>query len=284
MHWPEPDASPRQGLSAVFRSERLRAGIPWLVALSLAVVGCARLPPSRNALSGRRLVVTLRFRQPINPNYSYFFLINNAGDPNAPGPIPVLLPPYGNGFATGPGGQRAFTDFVRFDNQQVQGYAVYHVVADAGNNENYVRTGRPVNAVLPTSDPTLTGSYELRFELDLSQLVTDASGNPLADPVEAVNQARNIRFLQVNVVATSLVPIDPATPVVKLTDAFGDTRTPLGASSWLTLDTTQIGRVFRSSDFIGQPIEEPTTPDVFGGDDGSLDLVEWSIEVRDFSR
>jgi hypothetical protein len=261
---------------------RVLVGVLSLLMLVM-MSGCARQSPSRNALSGRRLLVTLRFRGEINPNYSYFFLINNAGNQNAPGPVPVLIPPYGNGFATGSGGgQNGFTDFVRFDNFQVQGYGVYHVVGDPNANQ-FVRTGRPVSAVIPDLSPGSLTSKELRFELDFSQLITDANGNPLPDPVEAANLARAIRFLQINVVATSIVPADPTTPVTKLTDAFGDTRTLLGASSFFILDSSQTGRVFRSSDFVGQPIEEPTSSDVFDGDEPSLDLIEWTIEVRDFS-
>lgn len=242
-----------RNITTVYITRSFMNQIMMLLLLALlASGGCARLPPSQNTLSGRRLLVTLRFRQPINPFYSYFFLINNAANQNAPGPVPVLIPPYGNGFATGPGGQPGFTDFVRFDNQQVQGISVYHVVRDANNNENYVRTGRPVTVTPVTTDPSLTTSFQLQFALDLSQLITDANGNPLADQAEAVNQAKNIRFLQVNAVATSIVPVDPTTPVTKLTDSFGDTRTQFGASSWLTLDTSQSGRVFRSSDFVGR--------------------------------
>src|SRR5688572_7095323 len=98
---------------ALHSFHRTRIGLIILISL-LALHGCARQSPSRNTLSGRRLLVTLRFRGEINPLYSYFFLINNAGDQNAPGPVPVLIPPYGNGFATGSGGgQNGFTDFVR---------------------------------------------------------------------------------------------------------------------------------------------------------------------------
>jgi hypothetical protein len=247
----------------------------------LTLSGCARQSPSRNTLSGRRLLVTMRFRQPINPFYSYFFLINNVGNQNAPGPVAVYVFPYGNGFATGSGGgQIGFTDFVRFDDQQPQGYGVYHVLRDANNNESYIYKGSPVRSTPPSNDPTDPSANELRFELDLSQIITDANGNPLPDPAEAANLARLIKHLQVNIVATSTVPGSASGPVDKLTDAFGDT-TGSGIDSFLRMDATQLGRVLRSNDFI--EVAEPTTPDVFGGDDGALDLVEWTIEVRDFS-
>ncbi len=253
------------------------AGLAALILL-FGVGGCARQPPERNQLSGKRLIVTLRFRSPVNPNYHYFFLINNAGDQNAPGPVPVLIPPYGNGFATGSGGGTSgFTDFVRFDNLQPQGYGLYHAVGDP-NRSNFVYEGRPLNAVLPDPTDPRTAS-QLQFEIDLSQLITDANGAPLPDPTEAANRARQIRFLQVNVVATNIVPRDVTTPVVKLVDSFGDTRTLAGASSFLVLDVSQ-NRIVRNSDFTGQLIEEPADPDVFVGNDPTLDLVDWSIEVR----
>jgi hypothetical protein len=205
-------------------------------------------------------------------------LLNNANDQNAPGPVPVLTPPYGNGFATGPSGQSGFTDFVRFDNLQPQGYALYHAVGDS-NRSNFVFLGQPVSFVPPDPNDPRTAN-QLRFEIDLSQIIVDANGAPLTDPAEAAQRANQIRFLQVNIIATDNVPRDVTTPIIKQVDALGDTRSLLGASSFLILDVSQIGRTYANLDFTGQAIEEPNTIDVFDGNDPTLDLVDWSVEVR----
>jgi hypothetical protein len=262
-------------------SQRRNSGSPLAISLLLLTFagGCARQPPGQNSLSGKRLIVTLRFRSPVNPNNHYFFLINNAGDQNAPGPIPVLNPPYGNGFATGAGGTNGFTDFVRFDNLQPQGYGVYHAIGDP-NLSNFIYEGRPITTVPPDPNDPRTASV-LQFEIDLSQLIVQPNGAPLADQNQAVTQAKAIRFLQVNIVATNVIPRDVVTPVLKQVDSLGDTRTLSGASSFLILDVSQ-NRVYRNQDFVGQLVYEPTDIDVFGSDtpDPTLDLIDWTIEIR----
>lgn len=244
-----------------------------------SLTGCARLPPNQNALSGRRLIVTMRFRSPVNANNHYFFLINNANDQNAPGPVPVLVPPYGNGFATGTGGTNGFTDFVRYDVLQPQGYGLYHAVGDS-NASNFVYTGRPVSFTLPDPTDPRTAN-QLQFQIDLSQLITDANGQPLADQAAAATQARALRYLQVNIVTTDVIPRDVVTPITKQVDSLGDTRTLAGASTYLVIDLAQ-NRIYQNNDFVGQTIYEPSDPDIYGANnpDPTLDLVDWSIEVR----
>ncbi len=250
-----------------------------LLALGLAA-GCARLPPGSTTLSGKRLIVTMAYNGFINPNYHYFFIVNNTNDHSAPGPVAVLLPPYGNGFATGSGASAGgFTDFVRFDNFQPgnNGYTLYHVVGDP-NRSTFVNEGSPVTTIRPDSSDPRTGK-QLQFQIDLSQLVTDSNGKPLpAD--QAVAAAQSIRFLQMNIVATDVIPADLATQVNKQVDSLGDTRTSTGESTFVVLDVSQ-NRVYRNSDFAGQNAFEPSD-DVIGASnpDPALDLVDWTVEVR----
>jgi hypothetical protein len=277
------------------RRIRFFALLGTLFGLSL-LCSCAQLPPSRTTLSGKRLRVVLRFAAPVDRFSHYYVLINlprdangniTTGDINAPGPVPVLFPPYGNGFATGPAGERfPFTDFIVFDSLQTQGYALYHVVGEADRGNVSLPTA-PITFVTPDPNDPRT-ARELQFEIDLAQLIVDANGVPLADQAEAANRARAIRFLQINVVATDVVPRDVTTPVAKRVDSLGETARPggsvnpgLGASSFLTVDVTQIGRVYNNASFIGQLVEEPSAPDVFGGSYPPIDLVDWSIEVRE---
>ena len=71
------------------------------------------------------------------------------------------------------------------------------------------------------------------------------------------------------------------TPVIKQVDSLGDTRSLSGASSFLILDASQ-NRIYRNSDLVGQLVAEPTDNDVYGSlnPDPTLDLIDWSIEVR----
>jgi hypothetical protein len=195
--------------------------------------------------------------------------------------VPVALPPYGNGFATGSGANAGgFTDFVRFDSFQPgnNGYTLYHVVGDP-NISRFVVEGSPVSTTRPDISDPRTGK-QLQFQLDLSQLAVDSNGKPLP-PEQAVAIANGIRFLQMNIISTDVVPTDLATAVNKQVDALGDTRTSLGQSSFVVLDVSQ-NRVYRNSDFIGQGAFEPSDNDVFGSStpDPSLDLVDWSVEIR----
>ena len=121
---------------------------------------------------------------------------------------------------------------------------------------------------------------QLQFQLDLSQLITDANGKPLpAD--QAVAAAKTIRFLQMNIISTDVVPTDLSTPIAKQVDSLGDTRTSAGQSSFVVLDVSQ-NRIYRNSDFVCQLAFEPSDNDVVGAanTDPALDLVDWSVEVR----
>ncbi len=269
-------------------------GLAACLLSSMALLsGCAKQPPGQSSnipLSGKRLVVTMHFQEPVNPNNHYFFLINydtsqggaiGAGNPNAPGPVAVLGPSnanqgYGNGFATGSSGNvtTGFTDFVRFEGNS---YRLFHVKGSATNPNlnNFADEGQPIAFTLPNSaDP-----HFLRFEIDLAQLVVQSSGASLDDPTKTVNLAKNIRWLQVNFVATDVIPVNQTTAVIKQVDSLGNTQTQLGASSFLILDMSQT-QSYSNQDFVGRDVFEPAG-DVYGAanPDLSLDLIDYNIKV-----
>ncbi len=286
----------------------LLGALAGLAALG-SVGGCARQPPSSSTLSGKRLRVTMRFRDAIDPNNHYFFLINyirdgpqgDAGDSSAPGPIPVFGPisanqGFGNGFATSSDhganstparGTGGFTDFVEYYAGQ---YRLFHVLGDPVNR-NFRDEGQPVFVVRPGQDDAQ--SYNrLQFEIDLSQLILDAAGNPppASDQTQTLDIARNrLRYLQVNIIATDVIPADQGTQITKEVDALGDTSSLLGQSNFLRLDVSQTGVIPDSpSDPRAQNSLEPTGNDVVVysggafqlGGKGALDLTDWTIEVR----
>ncbi len=259
-----------------------------LCTTTLLLTGCAKLPPSQTTgtpLSGKRLIVTMTFRDPVNPNFHYFFLINYdnsasvAGNQNAPGPIPVLGPTsanqgYGNGFAASSSvNTNGFTDFVRFEGNS---YRLFHVVGNPVLS-NFISEGQPVNFALPNAN----NPRVLQFEIDLAQLVVQADGSALPSQVDTINMAKSIRWLQMNIVATDVIPRDQTQLVAKQVESLGDTRTLSGASSFLTLDMSQL-RTYTNQDFAGQAVFEPTDNDVYGSanPDQALDLVDYSITVR----
>lgn len=257
--------------------------------------GCANQPPNQNALSGIRLRVTMRYNSTVNPNYQYYFFINNMGSINAAGPIPVGAPlpdgTYGNGVATASdnGASSAtnkggFTDFVlwsptanSYGGASQNNYSLYHVVGDANDRSKFRSSGVPISSVAPSGDPTdPAGSSTLTFELDLSQLIRDSLGNAV-DANTAATTARNLRYLQVNIISTNANPLAQS-PANKAYDSMGDTSN--GRGSYLTLDVTQTGRIVTSTDSTLPETNEPTFYDVYGASGQSpLDLISWSIEV-----
>ena len=274
--------------------QRMRRGVFACLAGSLLLLsGCAKLPPSQTSnipLSGKRLVATLRFRGPINPRFHYYFLINydthqgtaiGVGDDNSLGPVPVLGPGstqqgYGNGFATGPNGVGGFTDFVRFEGSS---YRLFHVVGEP-SLRNFQDENAPVSVTLPNSN---NGNPNvLQFEIDLAQLVVSANGAALSSPTDTVTIANKIKFLQVNVVATDVVPVDPTTVVNKQVDSLGNNLGPASASGYLRLNVSDVQRL-TNQDFVGSAGFEPSSNDVYTntgvtGDD-SLDLLDYTIAI-----
>ena len=229
----------------------------------------------------------MRFQNAVNPNYHYFFLINyftnqgatlGVGDQNAPGPVAVREPAnsnlgYGNGFATGSGGSAfGFTDFVRFEGNA---YRLFHVVGDP-TESHFQDEGQPVAFTLPNSSQPTT----LQFTIDLAQLVVQSNGAALPSATDTVNIARGIIWLQMNIVATNVIPIHQTAVVDKQVDSLGNTLTPTGASSFLILNMSQI-QTYTNQTFAGQAVFEPGDNDVFGAvnPDPSLDLIDYSISV-----
>ena len=256
--------------------------------------GCAKSPPSSSALSGIRLRVTMRFAQAVNPNALYYFVINNAGDINAAGPVPVLSPQSGqtyngNGFATASDGgasnainKGGFTDFVLwganlYAGASQNGYALYHAVGDSSNRAFFRSSGVPVLSAAPAVNPNDIASSQLSFDIDLAQLIRDATGNPV-DAATAVSAARALRYLQINIIATDIAPSDSQTFVNKHVDSLGNDLTASGQNSYLTIDVMQT-RTYTSNDTQALSTNEPDTSDVYPSDISSLDLRNWSIEV-----
>ncbi|HLK60649.1 MAG TPA: hypothetical protein VKU00_29065 [Chthonomonadaceae bacterium] len=267
---------------------------PMLLALA---GGCASPAPSEGGTSlrsGKILRVTLTFGGSIYTGYYYYFLMNVSNDPSAPGPIPVGAPIsgqpyYSNGFATGSGTDKygylnGFTDFVLFTDspqygvQPPLGFGLYHVPpkTDSNDRRNIQASGLPLNPMRPSANLDDPASATFSFDIDLAQLFPG-----ITDQGQLKTQIRNLRWIQVNVVATNIVPTATPTTIPKLYDSFGDTRG--GTGSFLLLDVSQPITI-QSND--AGAATEPADYDVYVSPPDSsvsvnpaLNLTSWTIQI-----
>lgn len=211
--------------------------------LFLLASGCARFPANNTQVTGKQIIVTMTVAGQINTNYHYYVAFDTSGQP-APGPLPVVGPPWGNGWGTG-----NITSYVVFDANQPQGgYGVFRMVPGT-NLLNNVYVGPPVSSSIPPQ-----GANRLQFTIDLGQLAT---------PTTTVDQ---IDIVNVNFITTDVVPIDPNFPGPKFFDGLG----PSGS------DFVQISiKNNQGNNNARTPIE--SAGDVRVPD---LDIIDWSIEVR----
>lgn len=246
-----------------------------LAGLSLTS-SCARVPAGSTVGTGSKLIeVTFRTRGSININQQptgnyYFVLINRTDNQTDPGPAPVVALPWGNGFAAASQSDaQGFVGFVRFDRTQgSSGYGVYSCLVNGvlhNPTENiFTPLGAP-DAVLILPQEGQPNSDTVSFRLDLGRLP-----NPSA------------RFLQINILTTNNLP-QGATDASKIWDALGNGGVGGFLNGYITMDTTQ-NRTLTNADLIGDA-QEPANDvrDHLNGlvDDASLDIVDWSITIRD---
>lgn len=219
-----------------------------LGSMLITLAACARFPQVPEGAGVRRIVVEVQVAGRIRPDYAYFVLFNLSNDPTGQsGPVPVVAPPWGNGFAAG-----AFTHYMRFDNlQPAGGYGLYRVIPNTNLSvSEYIGPPR-------ASEPVGAQSDRLRFEIDLTQFIRD----PVA--------AAEMRFIQLNIIATDRVPTDPNDTRPKVVDALGDPA--LGISQYLNIRIDQ-NRILRNADTNLEPRGDVPDPD--------LDIVDWRVEVR----
>jgi hypothetical protein len=215
-------------------------------ALLLALLGgCARSPGGAAAQPLRQLILQLTVAGRIQPNLFYFIALDVTGD-QSKGPLPVVGPPWGNGFVTG-----EVTHFVRIQGGQAQ---VFHVLPNT-NLLQFESLGRPFDFQLPPAANTAS------VTLDLDTIVPP-TGGPSS--------------INVNMIATDIVPLDPQFPGPKLVDAFG----PSG-NQFVTIPIFS-SRVFTNHDF--STLLEPANdvlraPSLTTVDAPDLDIVDWRIEV-----
>ena len=236
----------------------------------MSLVGCARVPQTTVGTPPRLLTVEFQTKDAINindavPKY-YFVLINRTDNQNDLGPVPVIAPPWGNGFAAAPPSNppaQGFVAFIRYDRfQSGNNFGVYTcqrggVLQNPSTfgSDGFPYLGLPDNAQ-KINDTTL------RFQIDLNRLPN-----------------KDTRYVQINIVATNSLPQGTDNTTKKYWDAFGNGA--LGEfNNWKTYDVTQ------NAVYQNQQSLDPEGPgdvrdrDQGPGADDSLDIINWSIELR----
>jgi len=220
----------------------------WLAIPLPALAGCAKSPGSGAGL-GVRLLFKVKLDAAPNPNLVYIVAINPTTEvnPAGKGPLPVVAPPWGNGFVAG----RA-KYYVRWDPAQRQPYVVYRFL-DANLN-----TWQDVGVPILTEAPTST-TKELRFTLDLSQLANSEA------------EALLLQTLQVNILTMDRVPQGNDSGD-KNFDALGDSRSAAEIDSYINVPLN-VSRVYDNR-FYNQlePVGDVASPE--------LDISNFSVEVR----
>jgi hypothetical protein len=237
-----------------------------ILLLMVALAGCAKFPSSGGPSSNTRVTFSMTVDGEINPNRIYIVAIRwskQTPPHGSTGPIPVIAPPWGNGFVAG----RANV-FVQYDPLQgsAHPFVVYRFRDPVPDNSDPVsgqvylsqwdRTDYPVSFV--DVEP---GTKTLRFTLDMSQIAENVGDIPL------------IQELQVNFLTMDRIPQGSDTGS-KTYEGLGDTNLPSGINEWVTFPVTRDGTYNNSTGINAglEPRGDVPEPD--------LDIVDWQIEVR----
>src|SRR5437868_380285 len=134
------------------------------IVLAILMAGCAKLPVGGGIPTTKRVTFSFTMQNAINQSFVYIIALRPSAVANPPdqGPVPVVAPPWGNGFVSG-----NVTYFVKWDfTQPPQSQCEIFQFADA-NLINYFAIGVPISFSQSTDGKTLT------FQLDLAQIAPD---------------------------------------------------------------------------------------------------------------
>lgn len=210
---------------------------------------CAKFPASGPGTETRRLVFRMTVAGQLRDGYIYIIAMRPSNDlnPTTQGPIPVIAPPWGNGFVAGNA-----HSFVRWDRLQSPQYNLY-AFRDPNLNEWFLR-GAPLNYV----DVPIDGRT-LQFEIDLAQIAA------------TVPDALLYRSIQVNFLTMDRAP-QGTSGGSKSWDALGNGNVSSEINSFVTIPLITTGIYDNARFFDLEPAGDNPDPD--------LDIVDWSIEVR----
>lgn len=212
----------------------------------------------------------------INPSYYYYVLfnVNNTPGPNrtaVTGPVPVVGPPYGNGFAAG-----AFTNYVEYNGGVPggTGFGFYAISADLLQPKYLGSTGYLVTSAVSPGNT-------LSFQIPLAQLA------PSGLTVDGINQ------LEVNFVATNVVNvIGDSLSTPKYFDAL---NLPTSTGSFVDINVRTAGGAVQQGLYqdsltnnegpgdvaqAGNGVPQVVTGTVSGVTTDDLDITDWSLRLN----
>ncbi|MBX3118075.1 MAG: hypothetical protein KF784_03355 [Fimbriimonadaceae bacterium] len=216
--------------------------------LIFATTGCAKFPSNPSGDQTTRVTFTITMDQAINQNFVYIFALNPSDQVNPPsqGPIPVISPPWGNGFVAGNARY-----FIRWDPSQSPRFQIFRF--EDTDLLNFIPIGTPVNF-----EDVQPGDRTFHFDIDMSQI---ADTIPIAEAYQT---------LQVNILTMDNVP--QGNGGGKAWDALGNSTSPSGINDFLNVDL-RTSRTYRPLDLItGEPVGDVADP--------RLDISDFRIEVR----
>lgn len=227
-----------------------------LALVGVLLGGCAKFPAAGQAGSARvrftfDVSSTIRTgSEPTSGGIPYVYLIalkfSNSDNPTDIGPVPVVAPPWGNGFVAG----RA-THYVLWDPTAANPYTVYKFV-DPTDLTTWFPIGVPI-----LSTPVNQGSRRIDFELDMTQLF----------PVQTERDA--LRSVTFNILTMDRVPQSGTS---KLWEGLGDGRIPSSINDYLVLSLKQNGDYDNTRLGLIEPSGDVADP--------QLDVVDWRVQVR----
>ena len=214
------------------------------------LTSCAKYPTGSNGNTTKLLIITMTVAGQLNPNDVYIVAFNPSTqlNPTTSGPVPVVAPPWGNGFLAG-----NCTYFVRWNGNFTPQYSIYQFTDTLLNN--YVGTGVPVQITNPPAN-----GNQISFAIDMSQLAT------------SVNQANLYQSIQINFLTMDRIPVGNSG--TKNWDALGDGRNATSINTWITIPLTTTG-TYNNARF---GYIEPTG-DVISDGDPDLDISDFSVQV-----
>jgi hypothetical protein len=218
----------------------------FLLLFLLFAPGCAQTPAGVVGPPPRQLILTMTVAGEIAPEDFYYLALDFSGDP-AKGPVPVIGPPWGNGWGAG---------------------SITHYVLIHGNQAQVYRF-RPGTNLLEAD--FLGSPFDYRPPINSGTMSVTLDLDTLIDPTSSVT------FTNVNFINTDRVDVDPRFTGPKLVDAFGDNGTRFVPIPIRT------NRVFTNRDFsdAGEPPGDVLlVPDRIPTNAPNLDIINWQIEVR----
>jgi hypothetical protein len=207
--------------------------------------GCAKTPAGISTEGQTLVTFEVQVRGAIQPENYYYILLDTNNDPTD-GPVPVVGRPWGNGYA-------------------------------AGSYTHYVLFHGGVFSVYQSSDPNHTSSSYLGRPLQAGVSTTNAAGDTLVvqlDRAQITNVHPDVRAVDVNLVATDRVPLDPQEVTPKTVDGLGRSGNAF-VTIPLTFTTTYANGVDPDP---GNPETPNDAPDL--DTRPNLDLTNWRITVQ----